>query len=471
MQKSKFFTLLRALGTEELPAFGKYINLLHQKEEVPLSIFNYCKKYFHDEGNQWKLEREYAYRKIFGEPIEANPYNTTRWLNALYDLHLWLKEFLMRQHFQVRSVGNELIWLSILKERRMQDEFFRKAARLKSEVETMPRKSVLDYLDGMKANYFLYDHAVPDKLSGDIPILRECANDLDLYFAISRLKLACEMENRKHLLSLPYDLEAMPAVIALVEGKEIAADPLFQLYKRVFELLRSWDDSRFFDLEGLLRKNMDQIAPDEIQDISAYLLNYAGARIRQGDENFWEVTHRINKIVIEFSIFERTSQMTANKLNNIVNTACRAKDFDWARQFIYTHQRFLPEKEREAAVVLAESLVLTAEKKFKQALEGLAGIEPPDLFSAIRIKSLMLICHYELEDSSVDVVGLCIAFEGYLKRNRKPRLEAVEATLRFVRVVKMLARGKVAKEVIIQEIEGAASIYFKSWLLEKAGER
>ncbi len=467
MKKSKLFSLLRTLDHNELSSFSKYIIRLHGREDVALAVFNYIKKFFPGFLDERKLEKRYAHLRIFKEPWAAKPGNDSKLLNALSDLHLWLKEFLLFQRISDKSFETQILWMKILKERGLSAELSRQAARLHGDIRTTARTSISDYIKGMEANYFLYYYLTPNKLSESISTLQDCGNDMDLFYSVSRVKLACEMANRKNLMKLEYSQEALPTVIELSKTKELSNAPLLKLYMAVYKLLSRWEDQRYLEIEKMLTTYVGKIEQEELLTILSYLHNYAAIQIRHGNERYWMITHRLNKFGADHGAFTGKSQITANQLNSIVNTACKVKDFDWASSFIKTHRNILPEDNKDNALLLAEAIILVEQKKYRLALKKLEKADLPELYDTIRARSLLLICHYELADSELDIIGLCIAFEGYLKRHRKPRLEAVEATLRFIRMVKMLARGKAPRDEILREIEANPSIYFKAWLLEK----
>lgn len=160
-------------------------------------------------------------------------------LNALSDLHLWLKEYLLLEKLKSDSFESRVFWMSILKERGLTADFARKAALLQREVEKMPKSTVLDYMKGMASNYFFYYHLTNDKQKVDIQALNDCGYDLVdlLFYAVSRLKIACEMANRQNLMSQPASLEVLPAIHRLSKAKAISNHPLFLLYLKVYELL------------------------------------------------------------------------------------------------------------------------------------------------------------------------------------------------------------------------------------------
>ena len=464
MLKTKFITLLRTLDQKELSAFGKYIKQQHGKEGVVPSVFNYIKRFHPDFMDDKKLELAFAYQKIFKEPIGTNKAKLS---NTLSDLHLLLKEFLLLEKVNKKSFENLALWAVILKERGLKSMFGKQAARLQKEVIALKRTSVMDYMKGMISNYFFYYQFTEEKLTNNIRALQDCGDDLDLFYAVCRLKIACEMANRKNLMSLDYNLDALPAIVELSNSKELSDHPLLQLYLGIYELISFRKDRYFPIIENRLVKQINDLKPEELHTILSYLHNYASAQIRGGNEKYWDMTHKLNKFSVQHELFARSGEMSTSQFNNIVQTACKVKDFEWASYFITKNLQLLHEDVVNNAVKLAEAIIFFEQKKYQKVLQILENVKPTDLYHAIRSRSLTLISHFELEDSKVDIIGHSIAFEGFLKRNRKPNREVVNATMRFIGIVKMLARQKATKKTILEEIISSDSIYFKSWLLKK----
>ena len=115
---------------------------------------------------------------------------------------------------------------------------------------------------------------------------------------------------------------------------------------------------------------------------------------------------------------------------------------------------------------------MTFEKKaYKKALNILEEGEFRELFDVIRSRSLALRCLVELKDpAGVDIVEYCISFEGFLKRQKKRSWIVVKSTLNFIRMVEMIEKGKAEQDVLLEQINSTAEIFFKPWLIEKAKE-
>ncbi|MBV6442443.1 MAG: hypothetical protein DYG98_22305 [Haliscomenobacteraceae bacterium CHB4] len=472
MRRLKFLTLFRTLREEEVAAFQKYLKRLHGNDEVALDVFAYLKKFYPGFREEKKLELGNIYRKVFEAGIEENEYNHKKLLNALSDLYLWLKAFLLSEKMNDGSFESRFLWLKVLKERGLEYEFLNGASVLQTELNDLSKqRSVADYGKCLAINHFVYNHLTEDKSTPQSEAFLPFAANLDLYYAVTKLKTACEMVNLKNMkLPVPapdflFDIPAIP------DSPTLAAHPLLLLYREVYQLLSSRRDEHYSRVEAILTEQAGKIAPLELGVILIYLRNFASLDVRTGEEQLWGRTHRLNKLGVEHGVFIRRGSITTTEFHNIVNAAGKAEDFDWADRFIAGRSQYLPAEVRAHAVLLANAILLFEKKDFAAIVKELDRVnlkELHDLHLLIRLKTMMLRCYYELGEDPDTILNYCTNFENNLHRLRQPRTEAIKATFNFMKLLKMLVRKKTAKDLVLKKIENTKPAFFKPWLLEKA---
>ena len=146
MQNLKFFSLLHTLTQGEVSAFHKYLKQVHGGEEIAIKVFEYSKKLYPTLRNTKKLEMNYAYRKIFGAKIAEQEINRKKMLNTLYDLHSWLKDFLLLEKACSDSWESQVLWLGILRDRGLEDQLAKHTTRFYEETIAQPKKRSRDFI-------------------------------------------------------------------------------------------------------------------------------------------------------------------------------------------------------------------------------------------------------------------------------------------------------------------------------------
>lgn len=465
MQDRKFLTLLRTLSENELSSFQKHLKRQYGKEEIALLVFDYVKKFYPGLQEEKKLDMAYAYKKIFGEAIHEQPYNRTKMRNAMSDLYLWLKAFLLMEQVRLKTFENQVTWMMILQERGLEREFLNLSSRLRTAWAESPAKSVMQDIYGLAVGHFSYYYRLQDVFSPEIAPLLEHEKDLDLFYLITKIKLACEKASLKKFLSIE---ESTAPLFSLPEPWPSVEHPLLILYKDIYQLITDQQESSYNQAVRHLTDYAPQIDVAELYTILSYLNNYAAIQFRDGKSSFWVRTHQLNKFGVEYGVYTRKGVMPATQFNNIVTTACGANDFEWALRFVESHSHFLKADIAADTATMAKAIIFFVKKDFRQVLELLGKARFKDIPDLMRSKAMILRSYYELKMDEEEIFVFCMSFESDLRRNRKPKREAVEATFNFLKLFKLLMDKKVAKERLLHDIERTKPLYFKEWLLEKS---
>ena len=465
MRHLKFITLLRTLGKDEVDSFWKYLKKEHANERIALSLFAYIKKFHPEYRDEKRLEMAYAYRKVFRAEIGKNRKQV---LNALSDLYGWLKSFLLSEKATKGVFESQLLWLAFLQEKGLQVEFPRYASRFQRELKSVSKKNALDYLKEVAVNHFIQFHLA----LGNFPPEGNDGADLDLFYALAKLKSACEKANFINVQSLETEPEPLPEHLEVFLRQIQHEEPLLLLYMEVYQLLVVHHNASFDKLETMLPKFVDEIAPAELNLILRYLHNYATSQIRKGKVEFWKRTHQLNKFSLEHRIFAHEGTMSGAQFNNIVSAACSAKEISWAQSFVKAQSKLLSKDLRDDAVLLANATILFEKNEFKKVLEILREENFRDIFDNVRSRALQMRSYYEIwvKEKTAAIWDFHLNFESYLRRHRTPKKEAIEATLKFIQILKMLFSQKASRDDIQQVIQTTDVLYFKTWLLDKLAD-
>ncbi len=468
MKNSKFLDTLRTLNKDELSAFGKHLARNYGKEKIALDVFDYIKAFFPDYCDDKKLDIAYAYKKIFGGDIANDPYNRKKILNALSDLNGRLKEFLLWQKSGDESLESRILWLLIAKERGLKHEEDKQFESIRAHITASSIKSTADLLKGILVNYSYYYTPTNSKLKNRQFALAQCTTDLDKYYAITRLKLACEVATLQNLTDATFQQNWQLHIDSIMKWPGLAEEPLFQIYTEAFRFIVEQSEAAFYKTEDLLERNLQIIGKEELHVILSYLHNFTARQIRQNKPEYVPIIHRLNRLALEQGYFQRPGFISPTQFTNVVTIACDQGDLDWANLFITQCSPYLKKQQIEDTVKLANSIVLFKKKQYDEVLKELGNVDFIDLEHAIRSKSLVIRCMYELKCDSPQFDSYYHAFEIFLYRKKKKRPEAVNSLLNFIRLLKLIYEGNTPRATLVEKINATSSLYYRDWLLEKA---
>lgn len=164
-------------------------------------------------------------------------------------------------------------------------------------------------------------------------------------------------------------------------------------------------------------------------------------------------------------------QMPTVTFNNVVVIACLLKETVWVKDFIKKFSTKLPSLEKKSTVTLAKARVLFSENKFKEAAVLLTPIEYNIDYAVLRVKSLLMCCHYEVDKN--DIYFLKSTF-----RNFQIQIESMKfisekvknSFLNFIEILSKFTNKNTDYHKLLITIKQTESLVFRSWLTEKVKE-
>lgn len=468
MYRTRFYTLFAACTETEISGFYKRLKQTHSRRIDMLRLFAYIQKVSKDPDAEAKLNMAFGYHKIFKKDIGKDRKNIS---NTLSDLYRLLREYLLSEKIKSDVSESRSLWLSILTEKGLDEEFSRQALAHLNEYERSPGKSFNDYLNLMILRHQYYYNYINNSETDGFIQIQKSARVLEMYSRLIKLRMLCEVIPLKTLLPAEYAVEEFIESLKQTESEVLSGHPLPFLYSELRMLLETNDLRQFNKLTDAISEHALKISGKELEELLLYLHNFLSAINRSsktGEDN--ARAHYINKIALQYNVYIRKGEIRIGHFLNIVNIACRVKDFDWVAQFISTCQNLLPEWLRTDAVKLSKAIVKLEKKEFSNVLKILQGIHSKNVYIQIRIRLMMIICYFELGDSEVDLFDFCTNSELYLKRNGRPLKDAVSSALNFIKIVRILLRRRVSQQKILEEINNTTLLSFRHWLLEKAGK-
>lgn len=463
MQKLKFLSLLKKLTKQELDGFHRYLKKYHRREKIALRVFEYLSRFYPGFEQKEKIHLEYVYQKIFNTDFDKDDYAQKKVLNTASDLYKLLKNFLIVSKVQQNYQLQQTIWLSILQERGMKDEFSRKAAAFYRQTQNSPFKTPADALPNWMASYFHREHLSWYKPLSQIKIIQQCTDTMTSCWEIIRLKMACEMS----MLNRVTNQVPIHQVKEAPDFQQAGLSILKDIYESLWLLTDSGEEVHFIRLESLLNQHGQHIDPKELEGIIRYAYNFTADQSRHNQEAIhYERTHRLNKIGLAYGVFFQDGDMSSAAFSNIVTVACLTKEFEWASGFIRDYSHVILENKRQEAILLARAILAFETGKFQEVLYLLETVEFEAHLDILRSQSLLLRSYYELHADQDIILDTCAYLENLLRRS-SPKTGTIKAMLAFVLILKRLVVQKSSKKVIIDRIEKAPTLYSKNWLLEK----
>lgn len=477
MRKGKFISMLRHLTSDEVVEFGKFLKQYHTKDKTALRLFQYVCAHAPDFDHD-NLSLNHTYQEIYKARLPESPLETRnkmvkKLLNKLSELSLCLEDFLWYQKINARSLERDLIWSTILMERGMYAELSKHRPELKKRMNGNLPGDVLGYLKQLIASYLTNYRFSEFTQNPDPDLLLDFIKHLDSFYAIIRIKLACEMATRNEVKpktnGKPEKVFEIDKLMALLPFPHIQNNPLVAIYAELFALITKKKEKSYEKVKVLLKENLESITPEEQYAVLVFLENYAANQIRLGNTAYLSIAHNLNVFSLEQGFFAKYGIITANHYTNIINTACKARALDWAWAFAEAYSSRIDPPLSENVTKLGKAIILFEQKDYFGVLSILPNQSFSDTHCEIRARSMLLRSAWELKENSEYILSCCLAFEQYLcNRAKKDKSEAITASLNFVRILKKMVRRHKNKAQLTTEIKNLKPLYFREWLLKQS---
>ena len=455
MGKHNFLQLLGSLSQKELSEFGRHLRASNRRKTSILQVFDYCKR--HHPALEFDIE--VAAQKLFPPDKDAVLPPRKAFLNAFSDMYGILKEFLLARKLADGSHESRLLWLMVQKERGMIDDFVRDANRLFDEIGNAPKTEELDYLKDMLVKFASVNGFIADSPPSD-GMLAAYADSFAVFSRIGKLKIDCELASRGLIKD---EEKGSPA--------KNAATPqaLWEFYSRIQQLYTTGDEETYQSLEKLLILSGKNLGRKELSAICKYLGNYCAKKIREGKAAFNERSFTVAKFGLQQGVYtDGRGNIDPNRFLNILNSAITVKSFAWARDFVKKYLICIDEAYYYEVRVMSESMLLFAQGQYSSALKklkALDGFRPRPTHLGIRSRLLKVACMAGLDIHSYDMAMEVVNCKNYISRAPATFKSALSASLNFLNVLQLMAKGKKSKETIATIIEAAkGSLVYEPWL-------
>ena len=437
-----------------------YMNKLYDKTSVPNRLLNYLHKY-HPNFSSEKLDAEKIHKSVF----KNDTYNRNDVINAFSDLRKELKRFLIWNSKEDFPFEKDTILLQQYEKYNLKTHF---DLLLKSMNKRVDKESedIWKWYKKMKIAHEYYFDPKKEQINLSESSLLEAMENLDKFYAISKLKYACELQNRNQVLQNKFP--EIKLLKELVNESNDEDSVLHQCFFLAHQLLEKREEDTYSELKNIVVKNIKNFSIENQLIFLTYLINHHSYRIKNGlllsRTDFFE----LYQFGVTYEIFIVDGVFDGSHFNNIVGLACTLKELKWLKKFMKNWSPKLNDEIREQTELISEVSILFAGGEFEKIIELTRTIEFKGVNNKLRFRCVQIASSYELDNySSQDVIDLCTACENFARKNTEIGEYMKQGLLNFTKFVKKLSGFSPQIEKIKTELEKGEFIYFEDWLREK----
>ncbi len=467
MQDSKLIKMFKALSTEEC----KYLRWFTQSnffntDPNLLLLYEALAKHFPD-FNSKTLTKE----AIFGKVFTGQAFNDGKWRNLCSKMTKLLEDYLVTLEWKKNKQLKEKLLIGAFEQRNIDfDEFKKKSVGLIKELDSLPFRDEEYFFSKMEMQRKLYNQS---STVGEVEIeslVLEAMENLDEYYYLARIKLINEIQNRKAVRHSSADENKLPKIPS--ENK------LFQIYSRINKMNNENDNNIYYEIRGDFIGDLVRIKSNEKEVIIKFLLNFAIKQVRVDASIFLREVFELYKIAHEQNLLATNGVVTNTTFINLVNSAARVAEFEWAEKFILENLEKIEGKTRNEIEKLGRGFLSFNKNEFSNVVDMLSTLTFSEILYQLLAKSLSLQAYFELflADPSYFsfIKNYSQSFEKYVSRNPGIGKKKSNSYMIYIRLVRRLAgliyHGELTVEkrkTLLKDLNSKTEIAERNWLKSK----
>lgn len=470
----KLFQLLACLSKVELRLLRKAVNSpLHNSNQKVISLFDILRPLHPNFDNSVKA-RQKIYKKLFpNKPY--NDYNLrwhfTEFTKVIEELLLYIEQ--KNNQFERQKQ------LTIIYNKRSLPTYFKKnIADLQEQLAQNNLQSAENSLDKLSILEMTYFHPSHDKYDLADQTLKMADEELDIFFALKKYRLAIALKGRSQVLQEVHNYRFLDAVTNEVRHGFLYKNKLLNLYNLAITLTETTTPFKDFETyETSFFSDYPHFSLQDQQFLYFTGLNFLIKEFNKSNAGFKVKTLAWYKFGLSTKIIFEQSKIIENAFANIIIIGCKSNQFDWVEQFINTYQDHLATANLKVTILYYKGIFYYLQKKYDKALKLLLNSDKKSIYPP-RLRTILARIIFEkfLLDKSYFEVLLAnlTAYEYYLKRNKSIAVAKLKEHQNFIKVLRYFAKkvfAKVPKETIQHWfnnfIKKDNPLLAKSWLEEK----
>ncbi|MEL6970850.1 MAG: hypothetical protein AAFO02_11845, partial [Bacteroidota bacterium] len=414
MKGKKIILLLEALDRQEMQSFGDFIRSPYfNKNPLQVTLVEHLTQQ-HPQLPANVFEVENLPSGLFPK----GQANAKKLSYLLSDLQQLVEQFLVVNRLQKRPLSREYICLNALREHELYDLYL---PRLKKLHDRLAEPEVY-HREALTVRYFVSDMQAGvknTKVAAQEDQLQTAINHLYELFLTNVLRYAYEGESRQSIQFIQAThIPLLEQLEPLFEefGKR---NPLIKLYNLLYACVRDPQQDESFDqLRELVSENQHLMARDQLRTIYLATINLSLRKMRSNPGKYTQSTLDLYTEGIENRALIEANNLSQWTFTNTIRLALRAKQDDWAENFIGNYQGLLLKEERPNALGLNKAELAFVRGDFNEVLAQLNDVSTVEVRYHILVNTLKIKALWELEEHKSATAAL-LAFKVYLSRTKR----------------------------------------------------
>jgi len=470
---NKLVALFKTLSKAEVKAFSKYlVGTSYKSDNAVFHLFDFLKKH-HPNFNESKVNTQTVWHSVFDE----NEVNKKKLLQLCTNLVKVLEDFLIKLQLEKSQPERDFLLLNAYKDRKLDNQFFQKVKEVRKKWERDKPPGIEQLHNEYKLESLYNSYNETTNLDINMNNMQKDINNLDIYYLAQRLHLSLGLSITKNYFNNEEDQgkkNILANLLALSSQPKYIKIPAIHLSNLIFSDFLTGLFNNYSKIQELFSKTLEQYSKKEQANILNFLTHYCVQNLK-GDKFAIVKLFNLTEWAVKNKIYIKNGCISNNYFTNIVNTACGAKQYDWARNFIAKYQIYLIDKIRDDIVESCIATCLISEKKYEELLSHLVSVSFKNIIYSVNARCLQITALVEIGGKDDQFYNSTKALEAVLSRNKHLPTERKIAVRKFIKYSKIIYNSSYVRKYnyskLLDEINCTQNLFAKNWLISKIKEK
>lgn len=473
MKGGKIFELLKTFSKKEFKDLKNAVNSpLFTSNERVYQLYEVLKsQHPHFDLTEKNLQ------KIFKSLFPNEPYNYFKLHRLFGELRQLTEDYLIYKEQQRNALDRQKKLLLIYHNRNLPNFFEATAKQLDKSLNSTPFRDLEHYANQIFLHQTRYFNPLNDKYDLKDESLDRLVDALDSYFLLAKMRFGISVKNRERILAKPGIWRFEEALIQETKKGFMTNSVVAQLYRAAFLMFETSEAFSFEDYEAILFKHIDELRYDaKVLFLSG--LNYVIQQLNRGNAPFNTKAFNWYRLGIEKKLLFENGKLDEVAFGNIVISACKEKEFGWAKSFIENQAKYLRLNNIEEVRAYHIGLLHFYQKEYDAVLSVFFNYQFSKAYiPKTRYITINALFELFLKDRDYfDVLNANIkAYESFITRNKKytsskllPHLNSIVLIRKMAKMIWDNKESQKIYDLILKEISSSKNMIGKKWFSEKA---
>lgn len=478
MHRHHLIDLLKTFSRKEMTRFHAFsLSPYHHKHEETRALVAYFSDIY-PVFEARTCERELMWKRVF----KGRPFDNAK-LSVLFT-YVWrlVEDFLVQEQLRQTPLSQTLL-LSALRERGQKQLFERQLKKSKRYLDQLDLRDTHYYQQVISmAGEAIEFYGVWEPRRENQSLL-EKESALDQYYVLEKLRDAVSLQVRRQILKGDYSARLLEGILEeLRSDPTVYGDaPAIQVYFNLYQMMETSSLEVYRRTLQIFQEHEHRLQHQEVTHIYIYLQNFCIAQINRNQQAFLRELFGLYQAQLSRQLLHEDGYLVEWHYKNIVTTAIRLGELDWADHFIEAHRSDLSPEAADNAYRFNKAAYWHAVGAYGKVLELLTQVEYRNIRYSLGAKALQLRTYYELGEFEA-LHALVESFRQYLQRNRLLADFRRGGYYHLFRLTRRLAKLRAQLPYLPQEqgtqrltkirndIEATSPIFNRVWLEQKMQE-